>query len=340
MDRKVSLENLPYELLEKILVNMDYEELEQMAKALKRTDILYDLSLLKQIIKKFPNTLYYMILAQNPVVWDIAWESINISIALRKDYESSTSDYTVTDKILQHYTRMDDSLGLYVKGLINQLIYGAIKTNKLLLFSILLKYKQDPVKRETVSLIVQNDQIDMFKLLLDNGYTLDHYEAMRFAKATLFNTSYKILEYLIDNYLTQQDIYDLLSKSIQENLLGVVHSLINKYLLDVSKLNDKDELLWEASRSGHLEMVKLLLQHGANINYQYTETASQRDAMGYYDGTTPFDMAVMEWHPDIILYMLHNYIEPTDDTLQYIVHEAKIHQDIGFLNKMSEMFGL
>jgi len=85
----------------------------------------------------------------------------------------------------------------------------------------------------------------------------------------------------------------------RDGYIGLVKSLLGR---DPKKVNDKDEgwtPLHFASREGQMEMVRLLIEHGADVN-------AQIDTYQNYSGTTSLHLAAAYGHKSVVELLLAN----------------------------------
>lgn len=179
--------------------------------------------------------------------------------------------------------------------------YGHLETLKNLVNQGANIEVKDKMNNTALLLAAENGHLDIVQFLIFAGADINHkngYEQTAFTQSTL-NGHLKVAKYLaqegIEVNIQFLNLYKSLGNSILEWIVDANQMPLETYL-SRRKLThqEKNEFILWASRHGHLEIVKYLVNSGANINYKsrYGETAL-KEAIDYK-------------HLDIINFLLKN----------------------------------
>lgn len=169
----------------------------------------------------------------------------------------------------------------------------------------------DTSKTDILSSACENGNLDIVKLLLENGYPKDGYN--KALQTAAQNNQVEILQYLINAE------FDVNSTFNEETTLGIASFWDNidciKLLISKgAKINGSKDLATPISKacfSGNTEVVKFLIENGADVNAQPADITGQ----------LPIQQAIMSGSFDIVKLLIEHGAK-IDDTIMSLAESS------------------
>lgn len=142
---------------------------------------------------------------------------------------------------------------------------------------VMQKSKVEPGNPSAIVLPCQNGDLRMVKLLIENGFEIEHREYLGFTplRIAAFNGHFDIVRYLVEQGAEidskADDKATPLSHAAAKGHVDIVDFLIDEGADVNIKDRDGDFPLGLAAEEGHVEIVKLLLKNGADVKMKNAE---------------------------------------------------------------------
>ncbi len=201
----------------------------------------------------------------------------------------------------------------------NTLLECAVMSGSVEVASFLIKSGADIYlctsedRNSLIELAALSGNLNIIKFFLENGFDRNVFLKDGSLMSAAVNNYTEIAKYLIDQG-KDVNMHDSSSSMTALRMAAQMHSAECAELLcdmgaDTEAESDYGTALFGAVSSGDLEIAKILVNHGANVNYVKS------------DGSTPYEMAVYKGYEDIAEYLLQCGADPS---LSFIKRGGKL----------------